>query len=39
MPINDFCEKFLIECLNKVAILDNTCILVGDFNIDLLNRY
>ena len=39
MPINDFCEKSLIECLNKVTNLHNTCILMGDFNIDLLNRY
>ena len=36
MPINDFCDNFLIECLNKIALLDNTCILMGDFNIDLL---
>ena len=36
MPINDFCHNFLIECLNKIAFLDNTFILMGDFNIDLL---
>ena len=36
MPINDSCDNFLIECLNKIALLDNTCILMGDFNIDLL---
>ena len=36
MPVNDFCDNFLIECLNKIALLDNTCILMGDFNIDLL---
>ena len=38
MPINDSCDNFLIECLNKIALLDNTCILMGEFNIDLLNR-
>ena len=31
-----FCDNFLIECLNQIALLDNTCILMGDFNIDLL---
>ena len=36
MPINDFCDNFLIECLNKIALLEITCILMGDFNIDLL---
>ena len=36
MPVNDFCYNFLIECLNKIALLDNTCILMGDFNFDLL---
>ena len=36
MPINDFCDNFVIECLNKIALLDNTCILMGDFNINLL---
>ena len=36
MPINDSCDTFLIECLNKIALLDNTYILMGDFNIDLL---
>ena len=38
IPINDFCDNFLIKCLNKIALLDNTCILMGEFNIDLLNR-
>ena len=28
-----------IECLNKIALLDNTCILMGDFNIDLLKSH
>ena len=27
---------FVIECLNIIALLDNTCILMCDFNIDLL---
>ena len=36
MQINDFCDNFLIECLNKIALLDNDCILMGDFKIDLL---
>ena len=27
MPINDFCDNFLIECLNKIALLEITCIL------------
>ena len=27
MPVNDFCDNLLIECLNKIALLDNTCIL------------
>ena len=36
MPINDFCHNFLTECLNKIALLDSTCILMGDFNINLL---
>ena len=35
-PINDFCDNFLIECLNKIALLDNDCILMGNSNIDLL---
>ena len=39
MPINDSCDNFLIECLNKIALLDNTCILMGDFNIDLLKSH
>ena len=36
MLINDFCVTFLIECLNKIALLDNTSILMGDFSIDVL---
>ena len=36
MQINDFYDNFLVEYLNKIALLDNTCILMGDFNIDLL---
>ena len=36
MPINDFCDNFVTACLNKIALLDNTCILMGDFNINLL---
>ena len=39
MPINNFCDNFLIECLNKIALLDNTCILMGDFHIDLLKSH
>ena len=39
MPINDFCDNFLIECLNKIGLLDNTSILMDDFNIDLLKSY
>ena len=35
MPIKDFCDNFLIECLNKIDLPDNTWILMGDFNIDL----
>ena len=34
MPIND-----LIECLNKIALPDNTCKLMGYFNIDLLKSH
>ena len=35
MPINDFCDmpindfSFLTKCLNKIAVLDNACILMG----------
>ena len=36
MQINDFYDNFLVEYLNKIALLDNTCILMGDFNIGLL---
>ena len=36
MLINDFCVIFLIECLNKIALLDNTSILMGDFSINVL---
>ena len=36
IPINDFCDNFLIKCLNEIALLDNTCILMGEFNINLL---
>ena len=35
MPINYFCDNFLIECLNKIALLEITCILIGDFNINI----
>ena len=35
MPINGFCDSFLINCSNKISFLDNTCMLMGDFNIDL----
>ena len=35
MQINDFCDIFLFECLNKIAPFYNTCILMGDFNVDL----
>ena len=38
MPINDFCDSSLIECLNQISLLDNTCILMDNFNNDLLNR-
>ena len=33
MLINDFYDNLLIECLNKIALLDNTCMLMGNFNI------
>ena len=38
MPINDFCDNFLTKYLNKIALLDNTWILMGDLNnnLDLL---
>ena len=39
MQINDFYDNFLVEYLNKIALLDNTCILMGDFNIDLLKSH
>ena len=39
MPINDFCDDYLIEYLNKIAILDNPCILMGDFKINLLKSH
>ena len=41
MPINDFSFNFLIECLNKISnkYIDNICILMGEFNIDLLKSY
>ena len=39
MSINDFCDNFLIKCLNKIARLDKTCILMGDFNTDLLKSH
>ena len=35
MPNNGFCGSFLIKCSNKVSFLDNTCMLMVDFNIDL----
>ena len=39
MPIHDFSDNFLVECLNKIALLDNTCILMGEYNIDLLEPH
>ena len=39
MLINNFCDNFLIECSNKLALLGNTFILMGDFNIDLLKSH
>ena len=39
MPINDFCDDYLIEYLNKIAILDNTCILMTEFKINLLKSH
>ena len=39
MQINDFCDIILFECLNKIALFYNTCILMGDFNIDLRKSY
>ena len=39
MPVNDFHDNFLVQCLNKIALLDNTCILMGDFNINLLESH
>ena len=35
----NFCDNFLIECLNKITLRDNTCILMGDFNINLLKSH
>ena len=39
MSINDFCDNFLIKCLNKIALLDEICILMGDVNSDLLKSH
>ena len=39
ITINDFCDNILTECLNKIALPDNTCILMGDFSIDLLKSH
>ena len=39
MLINDFCDNFLIGCLYKITLFDNTCILIGDFIIDLLKSH
>ena len=39
MLINDFCDNFLIGCLYKITLFDNTCILIGDFIIDLLKLH
>ena len=39
MLINHFCDNFLIECLNKIALLDNTCTPMCDFSIDLLKSH
>ena len=34
-----FYDNFLTECFNKIALLDNNSILMGDFNIDLLKSH
>ena len=39
IPINDFCDNFSIECLNKIALIDNTCIFMGDLDINLLKSH
>ena len=39
MPINGFRDNFLIECSKKTSFLDNTYILMGDFNVDLLKSH
>ena len=39
MPINDFCDIFLMGYLNKIAFLDNNVILMGDLNIDFLKSH
>ena len=39
MLINHFRDNFLIECLNKIALLDNTCTPMCDFSIDLLKAH
>ena len=35
IPINYFCDHFLIKCLNKTAIMDNTSLLIYDFKMTI----
>ena len=35
IPINYFCDYFLIKCLNKIAIMDNTSLLIYDFKMTI----
>ena len=34
--INDFCDNYITDLLNHISHIDKPCILMGDFNIDLL---
>ena len=35
-PVSDFLDTYFEEMLEKVANLNKTCALLGDFNIDLI---
>ena len=37
MKINHFTENHLTALLNKIIKNDHTCLLMGDFNINLIN--
>ena len=39
MLVNNFCVNFLTECLNKIALTDNTYISMPDVDIDLLKSH